>query len=151
MDNEHFKNKNYFEPGCETEQGCKDALFSSISSFSKDELSVVNKAYEFSHNAHINQKRQSGQPYIVHPLSVAKILADLGLDYQSIAAALLHDVDIMMTFLKGEEIQYNNEKEGWPLKCEINRLCELFGSDTVKSAIKPLSVKEIMMNGAWRR
>ena len=66
-------------------------------------------------------------------------------------AVSLHDVDIMMTFLKGEEIQYNNEKEGWPLKCEINRLCELFGSDTVKSAIKPLSVKEIMMNGAWRR
>ena len=66
-------------------------------------------------------------------------------------AVSLHDVDTMMTFLKGEEIQYNNEKEGWPLKCDINRLCELFGSDTVKSAIKPLSVKEIMMRGGWRR
>ena len=92
MDNENFKKNNYFEPGCETEQGCKDALFSAISSFSEEDLAVVRKAYEFSHNAHIDQKRQSGQPYIVHPLSVAKILADLGLDYQSIAAALLHDV-----------------------------------------------------------
>ena len=92
MDNENFRKNNYFEPGCETEQGCLDALFDSISSFSEEDLAVVRKAYEFSHNAHIDQKRQSGQPYIVHPLSVAKILADLGLDSQSIAAALLHDV-----------------------------------------------------------
>ena len=62
----------------------------------------------------------------------------------------LHDVDIMMTFLNGEEIQYNSQREGWPLKCEIKRLCELLGSDTVKSAIKPLSVKEIFMGGRWR-
>ena len=66
-------------------------------------------------------------------------------------AVSLHDVDTMMTFLNGEEIQYNKEKEGWPLKCEINRLCELFGSDTVKSAITPLSVNEIFMGGRWRR
>ena len=63
----------------------------------------------------------------------------------------LHDVDIMMTFLNGNEIQYNSQREGWPLKCEIDRLCELLGSDTVKSAIKPLSVKEIFMGGWWRR
>ena len=63
----------------------------------------------------------------------------------------LHDVDTMMTFLNGDEIQYNSQREGWPLKCEIKRLCELLGSDTVKSAIKPLSVKEIFMGGRWRR
>ncbi len=66
-------------------------------------------------------------------------------------AVSLHDADVMMTFLKGEEIQYNKEKEGWPLKCEIDRLCELFGSDAVKSAIKPLGVREIMMRGMWRK
>ena len=66
-------------------------------------------------------------------------------------AASLHDVDVMMTFLKGEEIQYNEDEEGWPLKCEIDRLCELLGSDTVKSAIKPLSVNEKFMGGRWRR
>ena len=65
-------------------------------------------------------------------------------------AVSLHDVDIMMTFLKGEEIQYNNEKEGWPLKCDIDRLCDLLGSETVKSAIKPLSAREIFIGGRWR-
>ncbi len=82
---------NYFAPGSETEQGCLDALFEVISSFSEEEKALVKKAYEFSRRVHSSQKRQSGQPYIIHPLSVAKILADLGLDSDSIAAALLHD------------------------------------------------------------
>ena len=50
------------------------------------------KAYEYAKEAHINQKRASGEPYFIHPCAVAEILIDLGLDAATIAAALLHDV-----------------------------------------------------------
>jgi len=50
------------------------------------------EAYRFSESAHAGQKRQSGDPYISHPLAVAEILADWHLDGQTLMAALLHDV-----------------------------------------------------------
>ena len=50
------------------------------------------KAYTFALNAHKNQKRDSGDPYLIHPVAVAGILADMHLDYQTLMAALLHDV-----------------------------------------------------------
>ena len=50
------------------------------------------KAYNYALQKHGDQKRNSGEPYIVHPLQVAFILADMGLDEKTIAAALLHDV-----------------------------------------------------------
>ncbi len=62
----------------------------------------------------------------------------------------LHDVDIMMTFLNGDEIQCDGHGGGWHLKLDIERLCQLFGSDAVKSAIKPLSVNEMFMKTGWR-
>ena len=49
-------------------------------------------AYDFARDAHRNQKRASGEPYFIHPCAVAEILVDLGLDAETIAAALLHDV-----------------------------------------------------------
>ena len=49
-------------------------------------------AYEFAASAHENIKRKSGEPYIVHPLSVAQILIDNDMDYATIIAGLLHDV-----------------------------------------------------------
>ena len=56
------------------------------------DLEVIDKAYEFAKEAHGDQKRRSGEPYIIHPLHTALILADLELDKESIMAALLHDV-----------------------------------------------------------
>lgn len=56
------------------------------------DINFVNKAYEFSVNAHKDQKRESGEPYIIHPVEVACILAELGLDTSTIVAGLLHDV-----------------------------------------------------------
>ncbi len=52
----------------------------------------INKAYEYASRMHEGQKRDSGEPYIVHPLSVALICAELNMDTDSICAALLHDV-----------------------------------------------------------
>ena len=60
---------------------------------SKEELDVVQKAFEFANEAHKNVRRRSGEPYILHPIAVAKIVVStIGLGYKSISAALLHDV-----------------------------------------------------------
>jgi guanosine-3',5'-bis(diphosphate) 3'-pyrophosphohydrolase len=56
------------------------------------DLDLVQHAYELAEEAHRGVKRQSGEPYIEHPLAVAKILAEMRIDAQGIAAALLHDV-----------------------------------------------------------
>ncbi len=64
-----------------------------ISSYSPSaDLNLIRKAYEFAKEAHRGQHRVSGELFIFHPLEVAKILADLELDLQTIAAGLLHDV-----------------------------------------------------------
>lgn len=57
----------------------------------EQELNDVRKAYKIASEAHEGQKRLSGEPYIIHPLSVAIILASLGMDEASIIAAILHD------------------------------------------------------------
>lgn len=56
------------------------------------EVAQVYRAYEFSAQAHSGQNRLSGEPYIHHPLAVAKILAEMRMDEKSIVAAILHDV-----------------------------------------------------------
>ena len=56
------------------------------------ELHIIDKAFETANSFHQGQLRRSGEPYIIHPIAVANILVDLGMDYQSIVAALLHDV-----------------------------------------------------------
>ena len=53
---------------------------------------LIKKAYEFANKKHSDQERVSGEKYIVHPLNVAYILANLELDDNTIAASLLHDV-----------------------------------------------------------
>jgi GTP pyrophosphokinase len=57
----------------------------------KGDIAIIERAYGVAERAHDGQKRQSGEPYITHPLAVAQILADLGLGPRAIAAALLHD------------------------------------------------------------
>ena len=58
----------------------------------KKDLSLISKAWNFSEKSHLGQKRKSGENYFSHPLAVANILADLHMDAQTIATALLHDV-----------------------------------------------------------
>ena len=55
-------------------------------------IQQVRRAYDFAEEAHKGQKRESGEPYITHPLAVASILADMRMDHQCLMAALMHDV-----------------------------------------------------------
>ena len=58
-----------------------------------EELAIIQKAFEFANEAHKGVRRRSGEPYILHPIAVAKIVvSNIGLGYKSIVAALLHDV-----------------------------------------------------------
>ena len=57
----------------------------------KSDIAVLERAYEKASAAHAGQLRKSGDPYITHPIAVAEILADFGLDTNTLAAALLHD------------------------------------------------------------
>lgn len=58
----------------------------------EDDITFIKKAYEYAEEAHKNQFRKSGEPYIVHPVQVANILVDLQLDPSTIAGGFLHDV-----------------------------------------------------------
>ncbi|MGL4991184.1 MAG: RelA/SpoT family protein [Sarcina sp.] len=75
------------------------------------DIDLIKKAYDLAFTAHKEQKRESGEPYITHPVSVAMILAEMGMDTSTIVAGLLHDVieDTEYTYedikdLFGEEI-----------------------------------------------
>lgn len=79
----------------------------------KRDKSLIQQAYDVAQSAHAKQKRESGEPYITHPLEVANILAKINMDTTTIAAALLHDVvdDTPITIEKikkdfGEEIAF---------------------------------------------
>ncbi len=68
-----------------------------------DDITMIEKAYNIAREAHKDQLRKSGEPYIIHPLCVSIILADLELDKETIAAGLLHDV-VEDTILTKDEI-----------------------------------------------
>ena len=69
-----------------------------------DDISMIQKAYQVARDAHQDQKRKSGEPYIIHPLCVAIILADLEMDKETIVAGLLHDV-VEDTVMNSEQLR----------------------------------------------
>lgn len=69
-----------------------------------DDISIIEKAFDIAHRAHEGQCRKSGEPYIIHPLWVGIILAELELDKETIVAGILHDV-VEDTGLTDEEIE----------------------------------------------
>ena len=68
-----------------------DDLLAKIKDYNPDSVDVVRRAYEFASLQHDGQTRQSGEPYITHPLNVAYILADMYADTDTVCAGLLHD------------------------------------------------------------
>ena len=99
-----------------------DLLIGEVSAYLKPEdVGYVRDAIAFSHAAHQGQTRQSGDPYISHPLAVARILAVLRLDAQAIIAALLHDV-VEDTEVTNEQVA---EKFGKPVAELVDGLSKL--------------------------
>ena len=80
-------------------------LFASVKKYHPSaDISMIEKAYTIARDAHEGQVRKSGEPYIIHPLCVAIILADLELDKETIVAGILHDV-VEDTVMSNEEIR----------------------------------------------
>ncbi len=89
-----------------------------------DDLTIIEKAYKVAADAHKDQKRKSGEPYIIHPLCVAIILAELELDKETIAAGLLHDV-VEDTVMTSEEISKEFSPEIAILVDGVTKLTQL--------------------------
>ncbi|MFW5992226.1 MAG: RelA/SpoT family protein, partial [Halanaerobiaceae bacterium] len=99
-----------------------DELVEKIKTYMKNpDIELIEKAYKFADDAHDDQKRVSGKPYINHPLGVANILAELELDIISIAASLLHDV-VEDTEITSKEI---NEKFGEEIALLVDGVTKL--------------------------
>jgi len=88
------------------------------------DLTLVEKAYTIARDAHKDQKRKSGEPYIIHPVSVAIILAELELDKETIVAGLLHDV-VEDTILSYEDIVNEFSEEIALLVDGVTKLTQL--------------------------
>ncbi|MDD3251958.1 MAG: bifunctional (p)ppGpp synthetase/guanosine-3',5'-bis(diphosphate) 3'-pyrophosphohydrolase [Lachnospiraceae bacterium] len=89
-----------------------------------DDISMVEKAYRLASDAHKDQKRKSGEPYIIHPLCVAIILADLELDKETIVAGILHDV-VEDTILTLDEVEKEFGSEVALLVDGVTKLTQL--------------------------
>ncbi len=82
-----------------------ESLYNQIKDYlPEDQIEILRRAYLLASSAHEGQKRSSGEPYITHPVAVACLLASMQLDYETVAAALLHDV-IEDTPVSFEEIE----------------------------------------------
>lgn len=90
----------------------------------KDQLDLINLAYVTAEKAHEGQVRSSGDEYITHPIAVAKILADMHMDYQSIIAAMLHDV-LEDTAISKEEITQKFGEKVAELVDGVSKLTQL--------------------------
>ena len=96
------------------------------------DISMIEKAFDVANSAHSAQLRKSGEPYIIHPLCVAMILADLELDKETIAAGLLHDV-VEDTVMTKEEIAAEFSEEVAELVDGVTKLGQLsYDADKVE-------------------
>jgi len=97
-----------------------------------DDISMVQKAYDIARKAHEGQVRKSGEPYIIHPLCVALILADLEMDKETIVAGLLHDA-VEDTSMTTEEITEEFSEEVALLVDGVTKLGQLsYDADKVE-------------------
>ena len=110
----------------------KELINSVLKYHPSTDISMIEKAYKVASEAHEGQKRKSGEPYIIHPLCVAIILADLELDKETIVAGLLHDAveDTWMTY---EEVEKKFGSEVALLVDGVTKLGQLsYSADKVE-------------------
>lgn len=107
-----------------------DAFYEEIKASGVYDVDNIKKAYDLAFKAHKNQRRRSGEPYIMHPVAVAKILFKLGMDNECIIGALLHDVV--------EDTEYDIEY----IKNEFGAEVALLVDGVTKLGQIPLSTRE---------
>ena len=110
-----------------------DELIASVRKYHPSaDISLIEKAYRIAYDAHQGQVRKSGEPYIIHPLCVAIILADLEMDKETIVAGLLHDV-VEDTVMTDEEIRKEFSDEVALLVDGVTKLGQLsYDADKVE-------------------
>ena len=110
-----------------------DKLISRVRKYHpSDDISMIEKAFDIAYHAHEGQCRKSGEPYIIHPLWVGIILADLELDKETIVAGVLHDV-VEDTVMTEEEITQVFGKEVALLVDGVTKLGQLsYSSDKLE-------------------
>ena len=117
-----------------------------------EQWSIVEKAYNFANNAHGNQTRLTGDKFITHPLETATYLAELHLDYNTLAAGLLHDVieDCDVTLpdlihLFGEEI--SSLVQGVTKLTEVENVSEIRWEENVQthSILEAQTLRKMLM------
>ncbi len=83
-----------------------DELFTKLTkNYKKKDIDILQKAFDLASSGHLNQKRDSGEPYITHPLHVAIYLSELSMDIETIVSAILHDL------IEDTDITYNDIKK----------------------------------------
>ncbi|MEE2749786.1 MAG: bifunctional (p)ppGpp synthetase/guanosine-3',5'-bis(diphosphate) 3'-pyrophosphohydrolase [Myxococcota bacterium] len=112
-----------------------DDILDTVSGYASDaDLDIVIRAYFYAARAHDKQRRKSGEAYFTHPLAVAAILAELKMDVDTLATALLHDT-LEDTFVTAEEIEQNFGAEVLGLVQGVTKISKLeFRSKEVAQA-----------------
>ena len=101
----------------------------------KVDSKIIMKAYNYAFEHHGNQKRRSGEPYIIHPLNVAYILADVGLDEATICAALLHDV-VEDTDVTDSDLRSNFGEEVADMVAGVTKLSNMMFSSVEEQQVE---------------
>ncbi len=125
----------------------RSSLIGKVREYLPDDVNLVERAYEFAAQAHQGQKRKSGQIYLEHPLRTALALADLRLDADTIAAALLHDVseDCGVTL---EEIEAKFNPQVAKLVdgvTKLNKLTSLAGTEEIRSKMQAENLRKMLI------
>ena len=102
----------------------KKDLIDLVKSYNKEEVEFISKAYDYADNLHKGQYRQSGEPYISHPLNVAYILAEMHADKDTICAGLLHDT-LEDTYIKKEDISHEFNQDVANLVDGVTKLAKM--------------------------
>ena len=101
-----------------------DDLLNLVKSYNPDEVENIKRAYYYADNLHSGQKRQSGEPYITHPLNVAYILAEMHADRDTVCAGLLHDT-LEDTHITKEDISHDFNPEIAALVDGVTKISKL--------------------------
>ena len=101
-----------------------DDLLNLVKSYNPSEVEIIKRAYYYADNLHSGQKRQSGEPYIIHPLNVAYILASMHADRDTICAGLLHDT-LEDTHVTKEDISHDFNPEIASLVDGVTKISKL--------------------------